>query len=125
MKKLRKLILRICVVTVVLVLAYPLLVFGRFKAIEHNTEVAHVDNSRDRLTIFYRNNCKRCKGILPQLLLKHGFEFKHFNVVNADKLSKQDIDKYDIEITPVFRINKHSYNTVDMEQIDKIWTKSK
>lgn len=103
---------------------YPFLAFGRFKIAELTTNVNNVDQ-KDRLTIYYREHCSRCKKILPKLILEHGLSFKKFNVINANKLNSAQLEKAGVRITPVFRLNGKSYNTVDQKQINKIWQEAK
>lgn len=63
--------------------------------------------------------------ILPKLILEKGFSNKKYQVVNAKNLSPDQLEKYDVEITPTFRLNGESYNTTNMKIIDKLWKTSK
>lgn len=125
MKQLRKPIKLLILSIIALCMLYPLFVFGRLQGWEKASSVKETIDKPNRLTIIYRNHCPRCKKTLPKLFLKHGMENKKVILINADNLSKEELDELDVQKTPVFRINKHSYNTMDHDLINELWNKSK
>lgn len=125
MKQLRKLIKLLMLAIVVICMLYPLFVFGRLQGWEKTSSVQETINDPNRLTIIYRNHCPRCNKTLPKLFLEHGMESKKVILINADNLSKEELDELDVQKTPVFRIDKHSYNTMDQGLINELWNKLK
>ena len=104
------------VVIVTICLSYSGIMYYNFKNAERSTDVNNIDAKPQRLTIIYRKGCSRCKKILPKLILEKGF---------SKNLSPDQLEKYDVEITPTFRLNGESYNTTNMKIIDKLWKISK
>lgn len=113
------------VVIVTICLSYPGIMYYNFKNAERSTDVNNIDANPQRLTIIYRKGCSRCKKILPKLILEKGLSNKKYQVINAKNLSPDQLEKYDVEITPTFRLNGESYNTTNMKIIDKLWKISK
>lgn len=125
MKQLRKIIKYLILSVVAICMLYPLFVFGKAQRWEATSSVEGMLNNPTQLTIFYRDHCGRCNKTLPKLFLEHGMENKKVILINADKLSKEQLDEFDVQKTPVFRINKRSYNTIDHNLMEKLWNKSK
>lgn len=122
-KKIKKVIIS-TFIGAVLAIAYPAFVFGKFKYAETTSRYQQALNDPYHLTIIYRKGCSRCKRVVPKLLLEHGLESKKLYVLNAANLNANQLDKLDVHVTPVFRLDKHSHNTVNEKYIQEIWRKS-
>lgn len=123
-KKIKKTISGIC-----LALIFMVAVIVCFAAIRWNREVksstyAEAINNPDKLTILYRPICPRCHRTLPRLFLEHCLDSKGEYLLNANKLSKKQLDNLECRVTPTFRYKNVSYNIDDYQKIDKIWIDS-
>lgn len=116
---------RLLISAMILLVLYPLFVFAKFKYFETHTDINTAMNDSQHLTIIYRQGCSRCEKTLPLVLLKHGFDTKWVNVINAKKLDRTELDELDIRITPVFRLDKVSENTTNPKIIKQIFLQSK
>lgn len=120
-----KILLSTLAVLILLMILYPLAVFGRFKYAEAHSSYKQAISDREHITIVYREGCSRCRRTLPVFFLKHGLTTKKFYVLNAAKLNSTQLDKLDVHLTPVFRLDNTSFNTVNGDHIEKIWDKAK
>lgn len=80
--------------------------------------------SKNTLVIVYKPSCKRCHRTLPKLFLEHCFDKKKEIIINGKNLNAEQRDELENRITPTFRFKDVSYNTDNMNQIEKIWKES-
>lgn len=119
-----KYIKKALLVIVILLMAYPLFVFGRFKYWEWTTTPETLSQSKT-MTIFYREKCRRCRKVMPWLIFKHSLDKTRVNVVNANHYQRSSLEEIGVYITPAFRIDNQSYNTIDVSKIERLWNSSK
>lgn len=124
-KKIKNVAIILSILLVVLSIGYPGILYINFINAERSTDVNKIDANPKRFTIIYRRGCSRCKKTIPKFILEHGFSNKKYQVINANKLDPEQLEKYDVDTTPTFRLNGESYNTTNMKIIEKLWKDAK
>lgn len=124
-KKIKIMVIILSILLVTLGVGYPGLLYINFINAERSTDVDKIDDNPRRLTIIYRRGCSRCQKTIPKFILEQGFSNKKYQVINANKLDPDQLEQYDVEKTPTFRLNRESYNTTNMKIIEKLWKASK
>ncbi|MCT7730880.1 MAG: hypothetical protein N4S00_00635 [Lactobacillus crispatus] len=62
---------------------------------------------------------------MPWLIFKHSLDKTRVNVVNANHYQISSLEEIGVYITPAFRIDNQSYNTIDVSKIERLWNSSK
>lgn len=124
-KKVKNVVIILLLLLLILGVSYPGILYVNFINAERSTDVNKIDANPKRLTIIYRKGCSRCQKTIPKILLEQGFSNKKYQAIDAKKLDQDQLEKYDVEITPTFRLNGESYNTTNMKIIKKLWKISK
>lgn len=94
----------------------------RFKYMEKTTNVNAALHDNRTLLIIYKPKCKRCKNILIPLYIKKALTLRRENVINANKLTDKQIEKYNlIRKTPTFRYHLKNYEPMNLNDAEKIW----
>lgn len=123
-KKIVKFFSRVCLALIFMVAVILCCAAYRWNYEVRNSTYAKAINNSNKLVILYRPACPRCHRILPKLFLKHCLDSKREYLLNANKLSKKQLDSLECRITPTFRFKNISYNTDNYQEIESIWQKS-
>ena len=110
---------------IVLGTGYLFLSYTRFVIWEQNTTFNKISSHPNKLAIIYRKDCIRCKKTLPSLMAKHALDRKYVYIINVNNLTKRQLKELDVNSTPVFRLKKLSYDTIDQRKIQTLWSISK
>ena len=81
-----------------------------------------INSNPNKLAITYHKDRIRCKKTLPSLMTKHALDRKQVSINN---LTKRQLKELDVNSTPVFRLKKISYDTIDQRKIQTLWSISK
>lgn len=55
-------------------------------------------------------------------MAKHALERKYVYIINVNNLTKRQLKELDVNSTPVFRLKKISYDTIDQRKIQTLWS---
>lgn len=120
-KKFSKTIFYVVVIVVIVLTFWSSVAFVRFMKDAATSSFNKSIIYSDKLTIIYRPSCLRCQKTLPKLFLEHAFDRKGEYVLNAEKLTPNQLDWLESRITPTFYYKKISYDTINQQKIEKIW----
>lgn len=120
-RRISKIVLAVCS----LIIIYVGICFGKFFYNEQHTSVTDVLESKDvnNLTIIYRPDCPRCQKTIPWLILREGLQLDGVKIVNAKKLSKDQLKSLGVEVLPTFVYRGESLNTTNRQQIEELFEK--
>lgn len=107
---------RALLVIVILLMAYPLFVFGRFKYWEWTTTPETLSQSKT-MTIFYREKCRRCRKVMPWLIFKHSLDKNRVNVVNANHYQRSSLEEIGVYITPLLELTIRAITRLTFQKL--------
>lgn len=123
-KKIKKILSWSVVAIIFMIAVIFCIATARWNHDVQNSSYGKAINNPDKLLIVYRPNCRRCHRTLPRLFLEHCIDSRGEYLLNANKLSKEQLDKLDCRITPAFRYQNVSYNTDNYNELSKVWARS-
>lgn len=87
---------------------------------EAQSDPVYLDESSQEKIVFYRNDCRDCKKIMPYLI-RHNFLYHDLTFVNMNnKENKRYIKEYDLASVPTIISHKQRYAGTDKSKIKTI-----
>ena len=78
----------------------------------------------ERLTIFYKPNCRRCRKVALHVLPKIFFSTKRDYLIDSRKLNEEQHQEAKLSLNPGFRYHNRTVQTINTDKIDEIWSQS-